>query len=89
MKKFDGNAYCTTTDAKLKKAFEQTLPEVVSEIDDSLRWAKQNQVPFATAYLPYSQIGRIAVEFLRGAGMSQRAAIVHVRTHPEIVDRGF
>jgi hypothetical protein len=89
VKKFDGNTYCTTTDAKLKKAFEQTLPEVVSEIDDSLRWAKQNQVPFATAYLPYSQIGRIAVEFLRGAGMSQRAAIVHVRTHPEIVDRGF
>ena len=89
VKKFDGDAYCSTTDAKLKKAFEQTLPEVVTEIEDSLRWATQNKATFATAFLPYSQVGRIAVDFLRGAGMSERAAIVHVRTHPEIVDRDF
>jgi hypothetical protein len=89
VKKFDGDTYCTTTDAKLKKAFEQTLPEVVTEIEDSVRWAKQNKVSFATAFLPYSQLGRVAVDFLRGAGMSERAAIVHLRTHPEIVDRDF
>jgi len=89
VKKFDGDAYCSTTDTKLKKAFEQTLPEVVTEIEDSLRWAKQNKATFATAFLPYSQLGRIAVDFLRGAGMSERAAIVYVRTHPEIVDRAF
>jgi hypothetical protein len=89
VKKLDAAAYCTTTDAKLKKAFEQTLPTVVREIEDSLGYAEQHGVPFATAYLPFTQIGRVAVDFLRGAGMSERAAIAHVRTHPEVVDDGF
>lgn len=89
VKKLDAAAYCTTKDAKLKKAFEQTLPTVVREVEDSLGYAKQHGVPFAAAYLPYTQIGRVAVDFLRGAGMSERAAIVHVRTHPEVVDDVF
>ena len=88
-KKFDAAAYCNATDPKLKKAFDRTLPEVVAEIEESLRWAKQAKVPFATAYLPHSHIGRIAVDFLRGAGMSERAAVEYVRTHPEVVDRDF
>lgn len=89
VKKFDAGTYCTTTDAKLRKAFERTLPEVVAEIDESLRWARQAKVPFAAAYLPHSQIGRVAVGFMRAAGMSERAAIEYVRTHPEVVDREF
>lgn len=89
VKKFDAAAYCTTKDAKLKKAFEQTLPTVVREIEDALGYARQHDVPFVTAYLPFSQIGQVAVDFLRGAGMSERAAINHVRSHPEVVDDVF
>jgi hypothetical protein len=88
-KKFDAASYCATKDAKLKRAFERTLPDVVAEIEESLRWAKQAKAPFAIAYLPHSQIGRLAVGFLRGAGMSEKAAIEYVRTHPEVVDRDF
>jgi hypothetical protein len=89
VKKFDADLYCTTKDAKLKKAFERVLPEVVSEIEESLRWMKGNKSDFATAYLPYSQLGRVAVGAMREAGMSERAAIEYVRRHPDVVDRDF
>jgi len=89
VRKFDADVYCATTDAKLRRAFERTLPDVVAEIEESLRWARGAKVSFVTAYLPYSQAGRVAVDFLRGAGMSERAAIAHIRTHPEVVDREF
>jgi hypothetical protein len=89
VKKFDADLYCTTKDAKVKKAFERVLPEVVAEIEDSVRWMKASSSDFATAYLPYSQLGALAVGFLRKAGMSERAAIEHVRRHPDLVDRDF
>lgn len=89
VKKFDADLYCTTKDAKVKKAFERLLPDVVEEIEESVRWMKANTSDFATAYLPYSQLGRTAVDALRGAGMSERAAIEHVRKHPEIVEGDF
>jgi len=80
---------CTTTDAKLRRAFERTLPDVVTEIEESLRWARGAKASFVTAYLPYSQAGGVAVGFLRGSDMSERAAIAYIRTHPELVDREF
>jgi len=89
VKKFDADLYCTTKDAKVKKAFERALPEVVEEIEESVRWMKANTSDFATAYLPYSQLGRVAVGFLRDAGMSERAAIEYVRKHPDVVDGDF
>lgn len=89
VKKFDADLYCTTTDAKVKKAFERVLPDVVREVEDSLRWMKSHSSDFATAYLPYSVLGRVAVTFMRSAGMSERAAIEWIRTHPDVVDRDF
>ncbi|MBX7080724.1 MAG: hypothetical protein K1X88_16120 [Nannocystaceae bacterium] len=88
-KKFDARRYCTTKDAKEKLAFERTLPLVVSEIEESLRYAKDRKVDFAVAYLPYTQIGALATAFLQEAGMSRKAAIAHLRQHPELVDRDF
>lgn len=87
--KFDATRYCTTKDAKLRKLYERTLPTVVAEIEESLRYATDNDVDFARAYLPYSQIGGVATRALRSGGMSERAAIAFVRTHPEIVESEF
>ncbi len=89
VKKFDADMYCTTKDAKVKKAFDRVLPEVVEEIEESLRWMKANSSDFARAYLPYSQLGSVTVEALRDAGMSERAAVEHVRKHPELVEEDF
>jgi len=89
VKKFDAGAYCTTKDAKLKRAFERTLPDVVAEVEDAARWMKRHDTDFATAYLPYTMLGRVAVGFMRAAGMSEKAAIDWVRKHPEIVERDF
>lgn len=87
--KFDATRYCTTKDAKLRKLYERTLPTVVAEIEEALRYATENDVDFARAYLPYSQIGSIATAALRDGGMSERAAIAFVRAHPEIVESEF
>jgi hypothetical protein len=89
VKKFDADLYCTTKDAKVKKAFDRVLPQVVEEIEESLKWMKANSSDFASAYLPYSQLGRLAVDTLRETGMSERAAIEHVRKNPTMVDEDF
>jgi NLI interacting factor-like phosphatase len=89
VKKFDAQLYCTTTDAKLRKGFDRALTTVGQEIEESVRYMKSAKVPFATAFLPYTQSGILAVELLRGAGMSPRAAIAWLREHPETADREF
>lgn len=89
VKKFDADLYCTTKDTKVKKAFERVLPEVVAEIEDSVQWMKANSSDFATAYLPFSQLGAVTVASLRQGGLSERAAIEYVRKHPGVVERDF
>jgi hypothetical protein len=87
--KFDAALYCTTKDAKVKAAFDKIIAEVVDEIEETVRHSQSKGVDFATAYLPYSLMGRIAVDALRAGGMSERAAIAHVRAHPELVPEDF
>jgi hypothetical protein len=88
-KKFDARRYCTTKDAKEKQAFERVLPQVVAEVEESLRYAKDRKVDFAIAYLPYTQIGALATAFLQDSGMSRKAAIAYLREHPDLADRDF
>lgn len=86
-KKFEAETFCTTTDPALRRAFEQAMPIVVQEIEDSVRYMDAQGTGFAEAYLPYTSLGQITVQFLVDSGGFDRArAIEYVRRNPQVVD---
>jgi hypothetical protein len=86
-KKFEAEPFCTTSDPALRRAFEQALPTVVQELEDSVRDMDARGVPFAEAYLPYTSLGQVTVQFLVDSGGFDRArAIEYVRRNPQVVD---
>ena len=87
--KFDADLYCTTEQESLRRAFDAALPTVVAEIEDAAQYMRSRGVSFATAYLPYSVLGRLTVEMKMAAGMSEREAITWVREHPDVVPKAF
>jgi hypothetical protein len=87
--KFDADAYCTTRDEILRRAFDSALPAVIAEIEDAAQYMRNRDVDFATAYLPFSTLGRVAVDFMMDAGLSEPEAIGWVREHPDAVPKGF
>ena len=47
-------------------------------------------VNFVQAYLPYSYLGRISLDFLMdGHGWTRDQAVDYIRTHPGVVDKRF
>ncbi|MFY0563074.1 NIF family HAD-type phosphatase [Archangium lansingense] len=89
-KKFEAEAFCTTSDPALRRAFEQAMPTVVQEIEDSVRYMDARGVGFATAYLPYTSLGQVTVQFLIDSGGFDRAkAIEYVRGNPQVVDARY
>ena len=89
--KFRAAHFCTATDPELRAAYEQAMPTVVAEIEDSLRWLQANPgATFNRAWLPYSDLGQIAVRFfVTGRSWDAARAIEYVRTHPETVAESF
>ncbi|WNG32740.1 hypothetical protein F0U61_03275 [Archangium violaceum] len=89
-KKFEADTYCTSSDPALRRAFELAMPTVVQEIEDSVRYMDARGGEFADAYLPYTSLGQVTVQFLVDSGGFDRArAIDYVRQHPEVVDPRF
>ena len=86
-KKFEAEPFCTTSDPALRRAFEQAMPTVVQEIEDSVRYMDAQGTGFAEAYLPYTSLGQVTVQFLVDSGGFDRArAIEYVRRNPQAVD---
>ncbi|HZI03671.1 MAG TPA: NIF family HAD-type phosphatase [Archangium sp.] len=86
-KKFEAETFCTTTDPALRRAFEQAMPTVVQELEDSVRYMDAQGAGFAEAYLPYTSLGQVTVQFLVDSGGFERArAIEYVRRNPQVVD---
>lgn len=89
-KKFQADVACVTKDAAAARAYERALKEVVDEIEESVRYTKAHPgVGFAQAYLPYTTLGQLAVQWLRSSGLGENKAISHVRAHPDVVDEKF
>lgn len=87
-KKYQADRYYT--DKTAKKAYDKQLPEVAAEIVESVGYAKKNGISFVQAYLPYSQLGQVAVHWLVETGTFTRAAAIeYIRRHPGIVDKKF
>jgi len=77
-------------DKLARMAYDNQLPEVAAEIVESVEYAKKNRIPFVQAYLPYSQLGQVALNWLVDTGTFTRtAAIEYIRRYPDIVDKAF
>jgi hypothetical protein len=90
IKKFSADTYCKASDPLLHRAFDDSLPEVVREIEESAQYMNQHNGDFADAYLPYTSLGQVTLRFLIESGGLERAqAIEYVRLHPEAVDSKY
>jgi hypothetical protein len=78
------------TDKLARMAYDKQLPEVAAEIVESVEYAKKKGIPFVQAYLPYSQLGQVSLNWLVDTGTFTRtAAIEYIRRYPDIVDKKF
>jgi hypothetical protein len=87
-KKYQADQYYTNETAK--KAYDKQLSEVAAEIVESVGYAEKNNIPFTQAYLPYTQLGQVALDWLVKNGIFTRTtAIEYIRSNPDIVDKNF
>ncbi|MCY1022842.1 hypothetical protein [Pyxidicoccus sp. MSG2] len=94
IKKFEARHYCASPgEPLLRKAFDDSLAEVVREIEESVQYMEKQpsaERSFAKAFLPYSWLGQPTVLFLMDSGGLDRAqAIDSVRRNPAAVDPKF
>ena len=91
VKKFQADQYLA---AKLEGhgltgPFEQTLPTVIKEIEESVQYMKANHVQFGPAFLPYTLLGSVAMNALAQTGMEPAVARRYIRQNPGLVDEKF
>ena len=91
-RKFHADHWCDPdTDDVTRSALGGELDAVVAEIRETRAWqASHPEVTFARAFLPYTMVGRLAVDALvSGAGLTREEAIAWVREHPDASDTRF
>lgn len=91
VKKFQADPYLQAKlgGRGLAAPFEQALPAVVQEIEESLQYSRDHHIPFAPAYLPYTLLGSVMMEALIQSGMAAAAARTYLRQNPALVDERF
>ena len=76
--------------AELKAMYENLLPELMAEIEDTLVYMEAHPgVSFVDAYEPYSHIGRTALNSLLAAGTTREKALEVIRNSKELVLESF
>jgi hypothetical protein len=87
-KKYEADPYYK--DNLAVSAFSKQLAAIASEIAGSAAYAKEKGVSFGQAYLPYTQLGDVALDWLMDKKSFNRPqAIEYIRQHPDFVDRKF
>jgi hypothetical protein len=88
-KKYQADQYYT--DKIARKAYDRQLLKIAEEIEESVTYMNNNPgVYFTRAYLPYTQLGQVALHWLVETGtFTETAAIAYIRKHPNIVDKKF
>ncbi|WP_224362966.1 NIF family HAD-type phosphatase [Hyalangium versicolor] len=85
-KKFEADTYCGL-DRLMHVTFDNALPQVVREIEDSVQYMNRSETDFATAFLPFTSLGQVTLRFLMESGRLDRdQAIDYVRHNPKSVD---
>lgn len=99
-KKYEADLYYSARDEKrnpeMKKvvtAYGKQLLVVLKEIEESQAYAEKEKIPFAKAYLPYTQLGQVTVKWLmetRVCNYSEAVAFIrHTLKIKDIVDESF
>ena len=95
IKKFQADPYLEDIHTKLGasrlvRSFEQTLPMVVREIEEAVSFMRAHVgTTFAHAYLPYTMLGKVAMEALVNSGLSDSQARDFIRKNPSYVEESF
>jgi len=95
IKKFQADPYLEDIHTKfgastLVRSFEQTLPMVVREIEEAVVFMRAHVgTTFAQAYLPYTMLGKVAMEALINSGLSESQARDYIRKNPSYVEEAF
>ena len=95
IKKFQADPYLDDIHTKsgssiLVRSFEKTLPMVVHEIEEVVAFMRAHAgATFAQSYLPYTMLGRVALEALINSGLSEAQARDYVRRNPSYVEESF
>jgi len=89
--KFKAEQLCAAEDPELRAAFENALPAVMAEIEDAVTWMDGGEGrTFVTAYLPYSDLGRVTLRFLmQTRAWSAEQARAYIRANPSAVSPRF
>jgi hypothetical protein len=90
-KKFHANKWCVAAHKEQRAAYDAAMGVVQGEIEESVAWlADHADAHFAGAYLPYTMLGRLAVDWLRETrGWDRARATEFLRTHPKLADTRF
>jgi hypothetical protein len=92
-RKYQADQYYTNKIAK--KAYNLQLKKIAEEIEESVAYMINNpSVYFIEAYLPYTQLGQVALHWLVETGTYTEAAAIsyireNIREIPDIVDDKF
>lgn len=88
--KFHADKLCGD-DAELRAAYEKMLPAMIAEVEESVAWMDGGEGrDFAAAYLPYSDLGQVALRFLMQTREWDAAqARDFIRRHPSVVSPKF
>lgn len=89
-KKFHAKDVCGGDEAMANMGANQ-MAKVSAEIMDAAAYLEAHpKSTFVTAFLPYSQIGRTAVQgLMEGNDWSVEQAVTYIREHPKSVDRHY
>jgi hypothetical protein len=89
-KKYQADVYLGSSSEAIQKAFRDQLLCVAEEIEESYKYCKKHKISFSLAFLPYTQLGQVAVDWLkRTKAMTNKEAISYIRNNPDIVDKKF
>lgn len=88
VKKLDGDEYCSSPGTR--RLYDNIIPDVISEIEDSVVYMILNNISFVSAFLPYSLTGRMTVDLIMSTeNLTREAAVEKVRQNPNLVDLHF
>jgi len=90
-KKYEADLYFNNKFAK--KIYDKQLTAIAAEIEQSYRYTIENKakgILFTQAYLPYTQLGQVALRWLlESKKLTLSEAVEYIRRNPEIVDKKF
>ena len=90
-KKFHANQWCAAAHKEQRAAYDAAMGVVQGEIEESVAWLDDHAgAHFAGAFLPYTVLGRVAVDWLRETrGWDRARAVEFLRAHPKLADADF